>query len=95
MVQFECPMVILPLVPFTFGVHCGVSISLYAGKGKCCIWPVNKVEIHFAKIGLVDCKWPNLKTQCLKPLGMIHFWGPLGAVLFSACRKREIMHVTC
>ena len=39
----------IPLVSFTFGVHCVVSISLYAGKGKCCIWAVNKVEIHFEK----------------------------------------------
>ena len=59
MVQFERPRVIYPLVLFTFRVHCGVSISLHAGKGKCCIWPVNKVEIHFAKIGFVDCKWSN------------------------------------
>ena len=57
MVQFECPRVIYPLVSFTFGVHCGVSISLYAGKGKCCMWPVNKVEIHLAKIGFMDCKF--------------------------------------
>ena len=56
MIQFECPRVIYPLVLLTFGVHCGVSISLDAGKGKCCIWPVNKVEIHFAKIGIVDYK---------------------------------------
>ena len=42
MIQFECPRVIYPLVSFTFGVHCGESISLYAGKGNCCIWPVNR-----------------------------------------------------
>ena len=23
------------------------SLSLHAGKGKCCMWPVNKVENHF------------------------------------------------
>ena len=62
MIQFECPRVNHPLVLFTFGVHWGVSISLYAGKGKCCIWPVNKVEIHFAKTGFVDCKWSNLNA---------------------------------
>ena len=77
MVQFECPRVIHPLVSFTFGVYCGVSISQYAGKGKCCIWPVNKVEIHFAKIGFVDCKWPNLNApgsytpRCHSLLGSI------------------------
>ena len=40
----------------------GLSISLYAGKGKCCIWRVNKVEIHLAKIGFVECKWSNLNA---------------------------------
>ena len=59
MIQFECPRVIYLLVLFSFGVHCGVSISLYAGEGNCCIWPVNEVEIHFAKMGFVDCKWSN------------------------------------
>ena len=62
MVHFECANVIHPLVSFTFVLHCGVSISLYAGKGKCCMWPVNKVEIHIAKIGFMDCKWPNLNA---------------------------------
>ena len=61
MVQFECCKVIYPLLSFTFGVHCGVSlsISLYAGKGKCWMWPVNKVAIHIAKICFVHCKWSN------------------------------------
>ena len=34
----------------------------HAGKGKCCIWLVNKVEIYFAKIGFMDCKWSNLNV---------------------------------
>ena len=46
MVQFECPRVIHPLVSVTFGVHCRLPFSLHAGKGKCCMWLVNKVEIH-------------------------------------------------
>ena len=56
MVQFECPKVIHTMLLFTFGVHCGVTLSLHAGKGKCCLWLVNKVEIHFAEIGFVDSK---------------------------------------
>ena len=52
MVQFECPRVIYSLVLFTFGVIFWLSISQYAGKGKCCMWMVNEVEIQFAKIGL-------------------------------------------
>ena len=55
MIQFECPRVIYSLLLFNIGVHCGVSILLYAGKGICCIWPVNTVEIHFAKMGFMDC----------------------------------------
>ena len=62
MILFELPRVIYPLVSFSFGVHCGVSISLYAGKGKCCMWPLNKVEIHSAKIYCVDSKWSNLNA---------------------------------
>ena len=62
MVQFECPRVIHPFLSFTFGLHADVSISLNAGKGKCCMWPVNKVEIRFAKIGCVDCEWSNLNV---------------------------------
>ena len=62
MVQFECPRVIHPLVSLTFGVHCGLSFSLHAGKGKCCIWAVNKVEIHFSKIGFMESKWPTLNA---------------------------------
>ena len=62
MVQFECPRVIHPLMPFTFGVHCGLPFSLDAGKGKYCMWLFNKVEIHLAKIGLVHYKLSNLNA---------------------------------
>ena len=46
MVQFECPSVIHPLLSFTFGVRCGMSFSLDAGKGKRCMrkWPPTKRE---------------------------------------------------
>ena len=56
MVQLVCPRVIFPLVSIIFGVHYGVLFFLHAGKGKCCMWLVKKVEIYFAKIGYVDCK---------------------------------------
>ena len=59
MIQFECPKVIYPLLLFTFEVHCGVPFSLDAGKGKCCMWHVKKVEIYFAKIGFMGSKWSN------------------------------------
>ena len=113
------------------------------------MWSVNKVEIYYAKIGFMDCKWSNLNAQwsytpwCYSllgsilgcpfhsmqekgnaacgllikwkfilqkqvswtangpirmpqghtPLGVTHFWGPLWGALFSACRKREMLHV--
>ena len=38
-------------VSCTFGVHYGVPFSLHAGKGKCCMWLANKVEIYFPKMG--------------------------------------------
>ena len=77
MIQFECPRVIYPLLLFNIGVHCGVSISLYAGKGNCCIWTVNKVEIHFAKIRLWTANGPIWLPQGHTPLGVTHFLGPL------------------
>ena len=49
MAQFECARVINPLVSFTFGVHCGVSLSLHAGKGKVLHVVVDKVEICLEK----------------------------------------------
>ena len=48
-VPFECP-----IVSFSLEVYCGMPFYLYAGKGKCCMWLVKKVEIHFAKIGFLD-----------------------------------------
>ena len=45
---------------------------LHGGKGKCCIWLVNKVEIHFPKIGFVDCQWSNLNApRCHSLFGSI------------------------
>ena len=34
---------------------------------------VNKLEIHFAKIGFADCNWSNLNAQGCAPLVVIHF----------------------
>ena len=63
MVQFEWPRVRHPLISFTYRVDLGLPFSLDAGKGKCCIWPVKKVIINFAKIGFVDCKWSNVGAK--------------------------------
>ena len=62
MVQFECLRLIYTMVSINFGVHFRVSLSLHAGKGKNCMWLVNKVEIPFAKIGFVDSIWSNLNA---------------------------------
>ena len=48
--------------PLTFEIHCAVSLSLHAGKGKFCMWLVNEVELHYAKIGFVDSRWSNLNA---------------------------------
>ena len=58
-------------------VRDAVPFSLKAGKRKCCTWLVNKVEIDFAKIGFVNCKWSNLNASgsytpwCHSPLESI------------------------
>ena len=62
MVLFECPRVKYHLVSFIFGVHCRVPFSLHAGKWKCCMWLVNKVEIFFAKIDFINSKWSSLNA---------------------------------
>ena len=46
---------------------------MHAGKRKCNIRPVNKVEICFPKIAFLDCEESNLNVP---PLGAIYFWGP-------------------
>ena len=38
MVQFECPRVLHPLPPFTFGVHYGLSFFLHAVEGDTPQW---------------------------------------------------------
>ena len=64
----------IPLWSFIFRVHCRVSLSLHADKGKCCMWHVNKVKICYLKLGHVDSKWSNLNTQgYLIPLMVFNF----------------------
>ena len=94
-IQFECPRVIHTLVPFSFGVHWGVPFSLDAGKGKCCMWPVNKVKINLEIWVSWTANGPIRMPQGHTPLGVIHFWGPLWGALSSACRKRKMLHVAC
>ena len=62
MVQFECTMVRHPLPSFIFGICYGVPFPLHAEKGYAAC-AVKEVEIHFAKIGFVDCKWSNLNAS--------------------------------
>ena len=40
----------------------GLPFSLDAGKGKCCMWLVNKVKISFEKVGFIASKWFNLNA---------------------------------
>ena len=77
MVQFECPRVIHSLVSLIFGVHSVVSILLYAEKGKCCMWPVNKVEFILQKLASSLANDPIWMTQAY------------GMSLFPDCRKRK------
>ena len=58
MVQFECPMIIYPLLALTFGV----PLSSAWRKMETACGMLKKVEILFAKIVFVDCKWSNLNA---------------------------------
>ena len=93
MVQFECRRSIRVLVSLNFGVHCGVSISMHARKWECCMWLLNKVIIHFTKIGFLDTWWSNLNTTGPYTMVSLNSWGPHCGVLFYACRKMEMLHV--
>ena len=44
----------------------------HARKGKCCMWPVKKVEIHITKIGLWIASGPIWMPQSHTPFGAIH-----------------------
>ena len=65
-----------------------VPLSLHAGKGKCCMWPVNKVEIHFAKIGFVDCKWSNSNAPGSYTPWCHSLLGPLWGVPFLCMQEK-------
>ena len=58
--NLNAPRFIHPLVSSTFWVHYRVPFSLDAGKGKCCMWLVNNVEIKSSKICFADWQWSNL-----------------------------------
>ena len=45
-----------------FRIHYRIPFSLHAGKGNCCMWLVNNVEIHFRKICFMVPKWTNLNV---------------------------------
>ena len=82
-IQLECHRDINPSVTFTSGDHCGVPFSMHTGKGKCCMWLFNKVEIYFPKKGFIDSKMSNL----IAPGSNTHWCRPLYDALFCACRK--------
>ena len=54
MVQFECPSLALGVIHFWDPLWDAMPFSLDAGKGKCCMWLVNKVEISFEKVGFMN-----------------------------------------
>ena len=62
-------------------------------ENGCCMWLLNKVETHFAKVGFVDCKWSNLNAPgsyalwCHSLLGSGVYWCP-----FPAWKKRALQN---
>ena len=48
------------------GVGCPF-LSMHARKEKFCMWPVNKVEIYFSKMGFLDskCDYKNASGLCV------------------------------
>ena len=95
MVQFKCPRVMHPLLLYTFGVHYGVPFSVDAGKGSTAYGLWIKLKSILKTWASWTANGPIWMAQGHTPLGVIHFWGPLWGALFSACRKREVLHVAC
>ena len=68
---------------------------LDAGKGKCCMWLVRKVEISIVKIGFVDCKWSNSNAPgsynpcCPSLLGSIVGY-PFHCMQFATCSSYSV-----
>ena len=58
--DLNAPVSYTPWCHSLLGSITKVPFFQHAGKGKCCMWIVNKMEIYFAKIGFIDCKWSNL-----------------------------------
>ena len=77
--SIRMPLVLNPMGPLTFWVHCGVPFDLQREMLHVACY---KVVIYFAKTGFVNCKWSNLNAPGSWPLGD----------LFFACRKIEMVH---
>ena len=63
------------------------------GMGR--MWLVNKVEIHFAIKGFHGLQMNQFECpsviQVVQPCHSL--WSPQRGTLFSACRRREILHL--
>ena len=88
MVQFKCPRVIYPLVSFTFGSTVGCPFPLHAGKGECCMWPVDEVELYMPKISSMGCKWSNLNAPGSYFPRCHSLLGPLWVVPFLCMQEK-------
>ena len=95
MVQFECHRDTHPLLSFNFGVHCGLSFFLDAGKWKCCIWTANNMEIYFTKIGFLDCKWSNLNAPGSHTPWCHSFLGSTEGCPLLCMQEKGLLHVAC
>ena len=78
-----------------FGSYCRASFSLHAGKGKCCMWNVNKVEIHFTEMVFMDSKCPNLNAPGSYTTWCQSILGSTVGCPFLCMQEREMLHVAC
>ena len=82
-----------PLGVIRFWVHCSVSLSSACRKREVLHVVVNKVEIYLAKKVLLTANGQIWMPQGHTPLGVITFWVHCGVLFFSACSKKEMLHV--
>ena len=73
-IKFPSSFILFDCLPWH--LH-GLPYSLHPGKGKCCMWPVNKEGMYFSKLDSVACNWFNLNDPGSYTPGCHSFWIPI------------------
>ena len=84
-----------PLALIHFGDPLWRAHSPACWKMECCMWPVKEVEIHFAKISFVDCKWSNLNVLGSYTSSSPSLWGSIMECSLPCMVENGMLQVAC